>query len=106
LGWILSLRKKADLSSKKSQLRLFAATKFKHGFASQGTRQTRGKASHEALKSLLTETTIIVAKNPSQKPGELRERANRNVNSAPLKLICGKGIVVETTETIKLGPRE
>ena len=34
-------------------------------------------------QSLLIEMAIIVAKNPSRKPREVRESANRKVNSAP-----------------------
>jgi hypothetical protein len=90
IGKYFLSEKNADLTLEKSQLRLLSAAKFQHGFESQGTGQARGKASHVALTDLLIETAIIVSKNPSRKPGEMRERANRKVSSASLESKFGK----------------
>ena len=90
IGMDFLAEKNADLNLEKSQLRLLTAAKFKHGFESHGTGKPEERPATGLTQSLLTETAIIVAKNPSRKPGELRESGNRKINSAPLKLIFGK----------------
>jgi len=89
IGMDFLAEKNAALNLEKSQLRLLTTAKFKRGFESGNTASQR-KGQPQGSQSLLTETTIIVAKNPSRKPGEVRESANRKVKSVPLKLKFGK----------------
>jgi len=49
IGMDFLAERKVDLNLQISQLRLLTATKLKHGFESQGTRQARENATHVGL---------------------------------------------------------
>jgi hypothetical protein len=76
------LAEKVDSNLEKSQLRLLTATKFKHGFESGNTESQR-KGQPRGSQSLLTETAIMVAKNPSRWPGGEGKREQESKQRHP-----------------------